>query len=75
MDKNYIKRIRKPVQKTDTITITIQSVKRVRQELVDQLYFDLMVDDQSYLDRLTSRIPKDTKVTFSSTLEPSEGGM
>jgi hypothetical protein len=66
------KRMSKTVKKTDTITITIQGVKRVRQELVDQLYYDLMLDDPSYLDRLCVRVPNDTKVTFSSTLEPSE---
>lgn len=68
------KRTTKPTKKTDTITITIQGVKRVRQELVDQLYHDFMVDDPSYLDKLTTWIPKDTKVTFSSTLEPQELG-
>ena len=61
----------KPVKKSDTITITIQGVKRVRQEFIDQLYSDLMEGD--YLESLTTWIPKDTKLTFSSTLEPSEG--
>ncbi|PKN97981.1 MAG: hypothetical protein CVU42_13745 [Chloroflexi bacterium HGW-Chloroflexi-4] len=57
-----------------TITITIKGVKRVRQEFVDQLYHDLMVDDPSYLERLTTWIPKETQLKFSSTLEPQELG-
>jgi hypothetical protein len=69
------KRISKQAKKSDTITIVIEGTKRIRQEVVDTLYFDLMVDDPSYIDRLPIRISKDTKVTFSSTLEPSEGVM
>ena len=60
----------KQVKKTDTITITIQGSKRVRQEVVDRLYSAVMED--GLLDDIPLNSRVDSKMTFSSTLQPSE---
>ena len=55
------------IKKRDTITITIQGPKKIRQEVVDRVFETVMEDD--LLEKIKTPI---AGLTFSSTLTPSD---